>query len=164
MSRIYVNPQTGEVEIEGSDDFIKENITNFHSWIEDYKAIFLNNKSREEIQQNTTPLQLTKVDAQQNDSNKPGEIFGEYIQSFPKNLKNVDSILVAGYWVQRNNEDNSYSTETANKELQEYGIKLSNASTFNKQNIDKKFVFPIKGGRFRVSKDGEEHINSLMEK
>lgn len=88
--------------------------------------------------------------------------------NFEKNYKmlsseagNVDKVLIAGYFVQGNNPDGAFSAvETANV-LTGIGSKVTNPSQYIKQGLDSKRLTLVVKGRFRVTKEGQAHLQQL---
>ena len=74
----------------------------------------------------------------------------------------TDQILLAGRYAQDAAEDRAFSTGEANQMLIDQGVKLANPSTAMKRNLTSKRVFKI-GGRFRMSRMGEDHLASLLQ-
>ncbi len=71
-------------------------------------------------------------------------------------------MLISGYYVQKNNPENGFSTnKAANDLLKEQGIKVGNPSQAIATNKSAKRVFALQQGKFRVSQPGVDHINSL---
>ncbi len=89
------------------------------------------------------------------------ETFGEYLNQFKKGINQEEQMLVAGYYVQRTSDGNSYTTKEANDLLKEQSIKVGNASQAVADSKAAKRVFALKRGKFRVSQPGVDHINSL---
>jgi hypothetical protein len=101
------------------------------------------------------------------DSNPSGGIsFGEYFTGFQRDIRNDQKLLIAGYYVQSLSQDGAFTVRDANKCLMDDGVKLSNPSEFCRMLAEKRYVFRVgKVGetqsKFKVSKEGFEHINSL---
>ena len=168
-ARIKLNLKLGEIEIEGSESFVSEHLEQLPGLLEGLNIVCA-------IEENTAPsateVKEEQVIAQENDGqttdkNNSSEIsvpdnFGELLNKFPKNIQQVDQILVAAYFAQHSSSDNSFKTYFANKLLKDQGIKLTNAgqSIINLKN--KKFIFAVKKGVYRVSKQGMDHILTLQ--
>jgi len=88
------------------------------------------------------------------------ESFGEYFHEFPSSITDVEKMLVAAFFAQTTEADTCFTTGQASKLLSDQGIKLGNPSQCVKQNAEKKHVF-AHNGKYRVSKSGIEHLNSL---
>lgn len=88
--------------------------------------------------------------------------FGEFIQQLPGSATEVDRMLAAGFWAQRQSVDDAFATADANRRLVEQGIKLGNPSQCVRQSLTAKRVFAVQRGRFRVSQQGRQYLRQLM--
>lgn len=164
--KVRVNLNTREFEVEGDNDVI---LKNFGEVLKEYL---------DEIQKtpksNTanTGNSSTKVVKETNNSEEKTESsistvpdnFGEFYHRFPKNLSNVDKLLVACYFIQESSEGKVFTLKEANEILIQQGVKLSNTNAFNTANISTKRVFKIGAGKnYRVSDSGVEAIKSFMQ-
>lgn len=163
-SRFKINIHTGDVEFEGSEDFVKEQIKNLQETIK-----FIKQSSPKPSPNNlkNEPLVETNKNKSQQTS-RTGDIpgsFGEWMHGFPANLSDQDKALVAGMFVQNGSEKSDFKTSEINAMLKDHGFKLSNPSKFLNDLISKKFVFQTrKEGKLkylRVSKPGEARIAEL---
>ena len=155
-TRFRINLSLKEIEFEGSESFVKDGMGKIEEYVEKY---FSTPKTPINTDQGKDKVKVGN--SQNNDQTQP---FGEYFHTFPSSITQVDKILIAGFYVQKNSSENSFTTETANKLLIEQGIKLSNAAASINQNKDAKRLFVVSKGSFRVSQPGEEYINSLHQK
>jgi hypothetical protein len=89
------------------------------------------------------------------------ETFGEYLHNFGKDVSHNDHVLIAGHFAQAKSGDNSFATGDVNDLLVEQGIRLPNPSNAVKRNVDARRVFAIGPRRFRVSRNGIEHLWTL---
>lgn len=92
----------------------------------------------------------------------PAGAFGELIQRLPASATEVDRMLAAGYFVQRQSGDDTFTTADANRRLAEQGIKLGNPSQCVRQSLTARRVFAVQRGRFRVSQQGRQHLRQLL--
>jgi hypothetical protein len=150
--RIRVNLASGEFEIEGPGSFVKTYTDKLDSLLD----MLLKHPVPRQLQQDTAPVQPASS------LTGPAPTFGEYFQRVPKSATDVDKILIAGYFFQANNPDNSFSTGDVNKLLTEQGIKVTNASQCVKSNVSAKRVFALQKGKYRVSQPGIDYINQLL--
>jgi hypothetical protein len=88
--------------------------------------------------------------------------FGEFIQRLPPSATEVDRMLAAGYWVQRQSSDDAFATGDANRRLSEQGVKLGNPSQCVRQSLNGRRVFATQRGRFRVSQLGRQYLRQLI--
>lgn len=88
--------------------------------------------------------------------------FGEFIQKLPASATEVDRMLAAGFWVQRQSPDDAFATSDASRRLTEQGVKLGNPSQCVRQSLTARRVFAVQRGRFRVSQIGRQHLRQLV--
>ena len=145
-ARIKINLKLGEIEIEGSESFVKKRLEEIPGLIESLNI-------STPFEENADPFKTEDKDTQdvtQEDGGQPidksnssemsvPDNFGELLNKFPKNIQQVDQILIAAYFAQHTSSvtDNSFKTYFANKLLKDQGIKLTNAgqSIINLKNI-----------------------------
>lgn len=89
--------------------------------------------------------------------------FGEAIHKLPRNASGTDLILVAGYYASMTHADQTFATSEASKLLVEQSIKVANPSQSLKNNLGSKKVFKV-GSRFKISREGIERINQLLQR
>jgi hypothetical protein len=156
-ARIRVSLSTGEVEIEGSEEFISQYAESIDQVLERLKT---DGPVAPPPQQAAAPMGVA-APAQAAPAGAPAneEPFGEVLHSL-SSKSGTDQILLAGYYVAKSAPDGTFSTTDAHSRLMEQGVKLSNASQSMKNNLNAKRVFKV-GSRFKVSKTGVDHLNSL---
>jgi hypothetical protein len=155
-ARIRISLSTKELEIEGTEQFVKE----YAEIIENLLLSFTNTN---------IPTNIIPDDTANNNSDAPDAkglpaTFGEYLHGFQSNITDVDRILIAGFFVQSQSADNSFNTLSANDLLKEQGIKLVNAAASVTKNKNAKRIFALTKGSFRVSQTGSTHISNLRSK
>jgi hypothetical protein len=154
-AKIRINISAGEIEIEGTEAFVREYVDRFEELLE-----FL--KKRPQVAPVPQKIALPEQAPAPAKTEMP-EVFGEYLQRFPKSITDLDRILIAAYFVQSHEPDNFFTTRSANKLLTEQGIKVANASVCVRRNTEKGLVFALEKGKFRVSQRGIDYIRELME-
>ena len=154
-AKIRINISAGEIEIEGTEAFVREYVDRFEELLKFFKKRPLVAPVSEKM----TLAEQAPVRAK----TEMPEVFGEYLQRFPKSITDVDRILIAAYFIQSHEPENSFTTRSANKLLTEQGIKVANASVCVKRNIETKRVFALEKGKYRVSQPGIDYINELIE-
>jgi hypothetical protein len=152
-ARFRINLTTREIEIEGSEAFVREYAERF----EELLAMLAKSPVPD-----TGPAESLQAPADAPLAADLPSTFGEYLNLFPGDITDLDKMLIAGYYVQSQSQDNSFATASAHNLLKEQGIKLANAADCVKKNQRAKRVFAVEKGRFRVSRLGSEHINSLL--
>ncbi len=153
-ARIRIGIKNGEVEIEGSEAFIHEYMDKFEDLIEYFKTNPCVSTPAQKELIDQTPLATTPIE------NGLPEAFGEYLLTFKNSISDVDRILISGFFIQKRNTNNSFTTNEASQLLIEQGIKVKNPSASVTKNKDKQFVIKV-GKAFRVSQKGISHIESL---
>ncbi len=154
MGRIRVALASGELEVEGPEQFVAKYESDIRLLLERLKDQPLPVKSADRGNGQAGAAKVTSVIGSSSE-------FGEVLHALPKGATGSDQILVAGYFVARGNADQTFSTNEANRLLVEQGIKLSNPSQSLRNNLTVKRVFKV-GSRFRVSNIGEQHVQSLV--
>lgn len=88
--------------------------------------------------------------------------FGELYHRAPKNINKTDIVLLASYYVQEQNNEQTFTTREVNKLLREHGIDLTNTAHFNKLNQDYRKVFKMRQGQYKVSEEGVKHLQEIL--
>ncbi len=150
-SRIRIKFVYGEIEIEGSEDFIREQLSSMSEVLDQWKL---------------QPISgICEVGSELSSDNKDQSSsvpvhFGEYYQKFPNTIKDTDRFLIAGYFVQSNSPNNSFSTGEANTNLRDNNVKLSNPSQAAVGLKQSKKIFKVENG-WKVSETGISYLESL---
>ena len=148
QTRILVNFTTKEIELEGTEEFVREHLPK----IPEILALVRTAPG--------TPAPLGKQSA--TPASTTGMPFGEYYQTFPtKDLKEVDRFLIAAAFIQGQSEDNTFDTAAANKLLKDNAIKIANPSDSREANVAKGYAFKVAGRKHRVSQPGFDHLTEL---
>lgn len=156
-ARLRISISTGEIEIEGSQDFVNQ-----------YDVLVRSILTSLAEAPAMPPRPVSQaVETSRNAATTPDESnqaipeFGEAMHRLPKGTSGTDAILVAGYYAARRTADKVFATADANKLLIEQGVKLSNASQSLKSNMEAKRVFKV-GSNFRLSREGLERVAQLL--
>ena len=88
--------------------------------------------------------------------------FGELYYKAPKSINKTDIVLLASYFIQSQNNENTFTTREVNKLLRDHGIDLTNTAHFNKLNQDYKKVFKMRQGQYKVSEEGVKHLTEIL--
>lgn len=164
-ARVRISLATGELEIEGSEDFV----ANFDSDVEALLAKLTTGA----VPAATPPpppsgsTNGAAVAAAAAPSGAPaapaGDLppFGELLNNLPKEAYDTDRILLAGLYAQRKSTDGTFTTGDASSLLVEQGVKLSNPSQAMKGNSEAKRAFRVGKRNWKVGKPGEERLAQL---
>ena len=144
-ARLRINLAQREFEVEGSESFVK-------AYAERLDQL---------LARLTQPSELPPGAPPEGDGLAETGTFGELIQRLPRAATDVDRMLVAGYFAQRNGADHGFVTGEANTLLTEQGVKVGNPSQCVKQNLLAKRVFKHQG-RYRVSQIGLDYLRQLI--
>jgi hypothetical protein len=145
-ARLRINLDQREVEIEGSESFVRE-------WVPRIEGLL----DRFDDPAAARPVEQGQAAV----ARSSPETFGEWIHRLPRSSTDVDRILAAGHFAQTRRTDRSFATGEANGLLTEQGIKVGNPSQCIKQNLMAKRVFKHEG-RYRVSQLGIDHLRQLL--
>ena len=154
-ARIRINVSAGEIEIEGTEAFVRE-------YVDKFEDLFESLKKRPQVAPAPQKLALPEQVSVPAEAEIP-EVFGEYLQRFPKSITDVDKVLVAAHFVQLHDSEKSFTTRSASKLLTEQGFKVANPSDCVKKNTKTKRVFALEKGKYRVSQLGIAYINESIE-
>jgi len=94
--------------------------------------------------------------------------FTQWLDNLPKDLKNRDKALVAGYFNQLRSKEHVFRVRDINNTLKNQGIKITNPSSLinnlvKTQNILKQVSREGRQKYFQLTKEGEKHIRDLLE-
>lgn len=165
--RLRISFQDQEIELEGSTDFVEKWAPELRSWL-------AGSASGSSMSSSPKPTITTPAAAPSSDpatrlpdreaavNVPPSDLsFGEFMHQFPRQVTDVDRMLIAGLYVQRHTQDDCFSTASANGLLLDQGFKVGNASQSVKQNVTAKRAFRVTNGRYRVSSEGEDYLKRL---
>jgi hypothetical protein len=150
--RIRANRATGELEVEGPSHAVAE-------WWDKLWPELGAARSPSAVVASLSrhPQSLPATVA---DGHLPA-VFGEFYSEFRPEITDMDKVLVAGAFVQSKDPDRTFSTKTANQQLLDQNIKVANASVNVRRLIQAKRVFVVSDGKFRVSANGFDYLDSL---
>ena len=152
---LRVNPQTGEIEIHGSEKFVREMLDYVRPIIEGHRRP----QGRPRQEEKAPPVKAQVAGKKPASPDMPEE-FGEYRHRFSA-THGTDQVLIAGRFAQEQSESNSFKTNEATKLLQDQSIKLTNPSQAVKQGLKSKRLIKLRGGKYRVSQSGIAAIDKL---
>lgn len=166
--RIRIALSGGEFEIEGSETYVSTYAETIKTLTELLKSTAAGSKAEKDAK--PTGKQISIFDASpaptKTTTSKDGlEIpasFGELYYKAPKSINKTDIVLLASYFIQSQNNENTFTTREVNKLLRDHGIDLTNTAHFNKLNQDYKKVFKMRQGQYKVSEEGVSHLKEIL--
>jgi hypothetical protein len=166
-AKFKLNLTSGEIEVEGSEEFVISQIQSIESLLSLLKQKSLSKPV-------THPQSTIDNDSQKDDdstsegtavANQIPDTFGEWMNTFKSNILDVDKALITARFVQSKSATNDFKTAEVNKALKDHGIKLSNPSTTLGLLVSKKLMFQTRKvgvlKYLRVSQDGQAHLETL---
>lgn len=152
-SRIRINLAQREVEVAGSEAFVER-------WAGKLEGMLsaLTHAPMPATAPAASPAAVVTAPARP----ERWQEFGAYIQALPSTATDVDRMLAAGFWVQRNSGDESFATAEATKRLDEHGIRIGNPSQCVKQSVNAKRVYKGGNGRWKISAQGREYLRRFL--
>ena len=151
-----LNFSVREIEISGSDACV-------HGWYDRLNEVVQHFLEAPAIRANPADKQPLDDD----DSAEAGRIdantasFGEFLQRYPDDITDVDRMLVAGFFIQKAADDDSFKTNDANQLLLQQGFRISNPSECVRRNASTRRLFTVKKGVYRVSDPGRRYLQEL---
>jgi len=173
QAKIRINLPEGEIEIEGSETFVEKHIGKLEKYFNSFKEK-KPQLSPHEQEAGIPPIVsaddvaikqpiITSVNKE-----KLLTTFGEWIHKLPSDASDVTKVIFAGYYCQKQSENNEFNSSSVNKLLKDHGIKISNTSARIKDLLTAKKIFQVeKVGRFtefRLSRESEEEIIQTITK
>lgn len=169
-ARIRVNKISGEIEISGSETFVKENISVLHSLLgvaqTEAPATTVANKGIEKDEKTTKGAKRGPKKGSKR-AGRPKKIntdmtFEAYLNQYPEKVRKGDLILAAGYYHQSKDPDQQFTTFNTSKLLKKLEIKLANPSQYVKNNINSKRLKALDKRSYRVTPIGVRRLSHLI--
>lgn len=171
-TKLYINIKTGEISIEGSEDFVSkqmEGLADIVSLIQIEQSTDGSDMGNMGMPEEDLAAEIEAAASVQstvgNGDLAVPDVFGEWLHMFRDDKNDQDKALITAYYVQQDSESKDFKTSQINKSLKDHGIKLANTSNTLKQIEKKKLIFQTrKVGKLafkRVSADGVKHLKSL---
>ncbi|MDA1190951.1 MAG: hypothetical protein O3A46_04620 [Candidatus Poribacteria bacterium] len=150
-ARIRLAADFYEIEVEGSESFVRECITLFQM-----REAFI---SDVEIDDSITVVE--ENDADDSPAVKLPDDFGAYWGSFPAGLIEKDRILVAGNFVQERSDENLFRNTIVQNLLEDVDAKGSNISKLLGVQQKAGLVRKLASGQWRLTRKGKAHVKEL---
>jgi len=165
IAKLRFNLNLGEIEIEGSEEFVERQTLNLENILKVLKESQVKLERAIPVYEELIPTAV--VESTSSSKHLP-ETFGEWIHKLPRDANDVTKVLLAGYYLQKQSEDNMFRTRDVNKLLKDHGVSVGNASQTVKNNVEAKRIFQVsKTGQeanYRVSRDQELELIGLLQK
>ena len=163
---IKINRDTGEIEISGSEAFVKEQVPLLERVlnISQVAATPSTPVAEKRVERRGRPRKIAPAEGTYK-SVKPPKItnsFSSYMRSFKRKMKKGDWILAAGYYFQTSTGSDTFSTFNTSKLLKAQGVELANPSQYMKNNISSGRVKSAGKRAYKVTEQGINHLNILM--
>lgn len=170
-ARAKINFKTGEVELESSEQFMRDRLASIDV-IAEYMVILSTNTSVDDesiIEQEEIAIvaeeEEKKLSTIGEQELQISNTFGELFHQFRNEVNDLEEALITAFYVQKQSPQNDFKTSEVNNFLKEHGVKLSNPSGCLNRLASKKLLFQTrKDGNLkymRVSSDGVNHLKSL---
>ncbi|WP_277865350.1 hypothetical protein [Candidatus Synechococcus calcipolaris] len=172
-ARARINFKTGEVELEGSEQFVQDQLANIDAIVE-YMALLSTNNSVDDESESILEQEEIAIVAEEEEKKlsnigeqelQTTDTFGEFFHQFRNEVNDLEKALITAYYVQKQSPQNDFKTSEVNNFLKEHGVKLSNPSNSLNRLATKRLLFQTrKNGKLkymRVSSDGVNHLKSL---
>lgn len=152
---IKINIKTGEFEISGSEDFVKENLKLLDKFIKPSSS-----------SESTTP---SSPAVRKLPSTKPSLLstkgsFKTYIAKLPSTTRQGDYLLASAYFIAQNNDDRTFGTREASTLLKSVQLEITNPSQYIKNNLNSGRLKQISQRRFSFTEKGLQHISRFISK
>ncbi len=170
-TKFRINIQTGEIEVEGSEQFVDKQINNLNRVINTIqtppqKVVAPEAKGadvdKKPARKRGRPPKAKTIDTRKNEDDS----YNEWIGSFRTKLKQIDRILIAGMYAQNKNDNKIFKTRQVSKLLKSQGIMLQNVTTRIYGLLkSEKVKITEKQGRtsiYKVTPKGEAYLARLM--
>ena len=92
--------------------------------------------------------------------------FLEWLYKFPKNVKDQEKALIAGYFLQHNSSDNRFLSSDVPKLFRDDGVAIQSSNVQLRRLAEKRLIIPVgRSGKrtfYRVSQQGQEYLHDLL--
>ena len=175
--RVRVKTRTGEIEIEGTQQFVESKINTLPGLVcklDNVLAAETTEKSRPDTARKTArQVKTAGVETTKKTVAVPGNVvvpngFKQWYGKFQENIRQADKLLLAAYFMQYRSPDNVFKSFLANQTLKNNGISLTSPDTSLNRLVNEKLVVISKqAGKltlYQVSETGKRHLIGLIAK
>ena len=159
-----INLKIGQIEIsiEGPSDFVASQYDKVEAHLKTYSE--MSSKIIKKVDEDEDASDNS--DSGNTGGQKLPDSFGEWLNKVPKDTSDTHKAILAGYFIQKTSEQNSFKVREVTKVLKEHSLKLSNPSLFLKNSVDAKKLFQVsKTGNeshYRVTRETEDSLVQLL--
>jgi hypothetical protein len=163
--KIRINLSQAEIEIEGSEEFVEKHLKNIENYLQLSDKIIPAKPATEAGHSSEDPQSNQSKKSGNNEVKLPSN-FGEWIHKTPSNATDPIKVVVAGYYIQKHSESNSFNSSSVNELLKDHGIKVANVSTTIRRLVDAKKIF--QAGKeegllsYRLSRESEQELIDMI--
>lgn len=165
IAKFRLNIETGEVEISGQEEFVKEQVKELKTIINLVKELQDSNYERGKDFDLEGKFNDEISYTEDEQSGDIPDTFGEWYAKFKNDLKESDKVLIAAYYIQNNSDDKEFKTAEITEILKDHGIVVANTSTYVKRLIEGRLMFQTKKDKneryMRVSEEGVKYLREL---
>jgi hypothetical protein len=155
-----------ELEIEGSEAFVEKQYAKIEPYfrgVKKFPALTATSIEKESKDQSEEKNVITLQTANNlKNGSEISTLFGEWLHKLPSDATDSQTVLYAGFYCQKQDENNTFDGGSVNKLLKDHSIKLSNPSARIKDLLEDKKIFLVeKKGRFpkyRLAREVETEI------
>ena len=170
-ARIHLKVGDIEFSIEGTPDYVNKQYKQMAKNLNLQEKLGITSRQEEEAKPKKVGQTSKRKTSTSKDElkEKAKEDFSEWLKNLPKELKNRDKALVAGYFNQLRSKDHVFRVRDINNTLKNHGIKITNPSSLinnlvKSQNILKQVSREGRQKYFQLTKEGEKHIRDLLKR
>lgn len=163
-NRLMINLKEGAFEIEGSQEFIQVYSEIIDELLTKVKEISVDNLAKLNGHKKEVTVESKIKDNSNGEPESLSDIFdnslfGEVYHKVRKgDLGYKEKALIGAYFLQKNNDSNTFKTRDVTKLLKDQGVKMEGTSTYISRLVDDGLVFKVSGRELRVSENGENYI------
>jgi len=168
-SKIHLKVGEIEISIEGTPDFVTKQYQIMEKKLnlsEKLTSVLSVTPEKKEIKSGRKKTSKKATTRKEGEKQSSGD-FKEWLKNLPKDLKNKDKALAAGYFNQLNSKNNIFRVRDMNNLLKENGISITNPSSLIKNTArNQKIIRQVsREGRqvyYQFTKEGEKYIKNIL--